>query len=266
MRVAKVLSILYLWTVVLGGVLLLARLFTGIDLDFSVELAVLILIVMASEWLVVSFPHGQLSAAYAITLGAFLLYGPAAAAWVTALGVLFGQGIANRGNPVRTTMFNGAQSVLAVYGAYWVYLLCGGVPYPGSLLTLVNIPALLAFSAGYFLINHLLVYVYLLPRRRVNLVGWRETLSWGASTYLFLVPLGFLVAVVHQEAGFTGAALVLLLSLVLQLFLRRHIRVELNNREMGILYEVARRLGTSAPADGLLDLILRETRQIIPYH
>jgi len=265
-RAGKVLHILYLWVVVIGGTVLLARLFPQVDLDFSMELAVLILVAMAAEWLVVCFPHGQLSSGYAVTFATFLLFGPAAAAWVTAMGTMFGQGIANRGNPVRTTLFNSAQSVLAVCGAYWVYRLGGGAAYPGELLTLANVLPLLVFSGTCFLLNHLLVYVYVLPKHRIGPVGWRQALVWDASTYLFLVPLGFLVALVYHGAGFASAFLVLLLSLVGQFFLRRYVQVELNNRELGVLYEVARRLGTSSSPDDLLGLILRETRRIVPYH
>lgn len=266
MRAGKVLQMLYLWAVVVGGGILLVRLFPQVDLDFSVELAVLILVVMVAEWLVVFFPRGQLSSGYAVTFGTFLLFGPAAAAWVSALGIMFGQGIVNRGNPVRIILFNSAQSVLAVCGAYWAYRLSGGVAYPGELLALVNILPLLIFSGTYFLINHLLIYLYLLPGRRIDPGGWRGTFVWSASTYLFLVPLGFLAAVVYQAAGLVGVLPVLLLGLVIQFFLRRHIMVEMNNREMGILYEVARRLGTDSDPGDLLDLILRETRQLVPCH
>lgn len=266
MRAGKVLNVLYLWAVIIGGLVLLAWLFPAVDLDFSVELAVLILIAMAAEWIVVSFPHGQLSASYAITLGAFLIYGPAGAAWVNALGTLFGQGIANRGNPVRTTLFNAAQSVPAVYGAYLVYLLSGGTPYPGEMLTLANVLPLLAFSVAYFVINNVLVALYLLPRRGLSFSGWRTALRWDASTYLFLIPLGFLVAALYQSAGFTGAFLVLLLGLIVQFFVRRFVVVEENNRELRLLYTVARGLSASADLDELFRLIMREIRRLVPYH
>ncbi len=264
-RAGNIFSVLYLWTVIIGGVVLLVRLFPAVDLDFSVELAVLILVAMAAEWLVVSFPHGQLSAGYVITFGAFLVYGPAGAAWVNALGTLFGQGIANRGNPVRTTLFNAAQSVPAVYGAYLAYLFCGGTPHPGEMLTLANVLPLLAFSAAYFALNNLLVTLYLLPKRGLSFSTWRTALRWDASTYLFLIPLGFLVAALYRSAGFTGAFLVLLLGLIVQFFVRRFVMVEENNRELRLLYTVAQGLGTSPDLDELLRLILREVRRLVPY-
>lgn len=266
MRAGKVLHILYLWAVIFGGAIVLALLFPGIDLDFSVELAVLILIVMVAEWLAILFVRGQFSSSYAVIFGVLLLYGPAAAAWVGALGTMFGQGIANRGNPLRTTLFNSAQAALGVYGAYWIYRWTGGVLYAGEVLKLENVPLLLLFSGAYFIINHLLVYFYLLSRQRLSWGAWRDSLYWDASSYLFLVPLGFLIAVIYQSAGFTGSFLVLLLGLVVQLFMRRYLAIEWHNRELGLLYEVARRLNSSSDLDGLLHLILRESRRIVPYH
>ncbi|MEW6540440.1 MAG: sensor domain-containing diguanylate cyclase [Bacillota bacterium] len=265
MRAGNIFSVFYLWSVTIGGVVLLSWLFPVVDLDFSAELAVLILLVMAGEWLVISFPHGQLSAGWVVTFAAFLVYGPAAAAWVTALGILFGQGIANRGNPARTTLFNAAQSVPAVYGAYLAYLFCGGTPHPGEMLTLTNVLPLLAFSAAYFVLNNLLVTLYLLPRRGLSLSGWCTAVRWDASTYLLLIPLGSLVAALYRSAGFTGAFSALLLGLIVQFFVRRFVMVEENNRELRLLYTTAQGLGACPGLDELLKLILREVKRLVPY-
>ncbi len=265
MRAGNIFSMFYLWSVTVGGVWLLSWLFPAVDLDFSAELAVLILIAMAAEWLVISFPHGQLSAGWVVTFGAFLIYGPAAAAWVTALGILFGQGIVNRGNPVRTTLFNAAQSVPAVYGAYLAYLFCGGTPHPGEMLTPANVLPLLAFSAAYFVLNNLLVTLYLLPRRGLSLSGWHTAVRWDASTYVLLIPLGFLVAALYRSAGFAGAFPALLLGLIVQFFVRRFVIVEENNRELRLLHTVAQGLGACPGLDELLKLILREVRRLVPY-
>lgn len=266
MRNGKALNLLYLWAVIVGGAVLLAELFPAIDFDFSTELAVLIMMAMIMEWLLVSLPYGQLSSGYAVVFGAFLIFGPATAAWISALGTMFGQGIMNRGNPMRTTLFNSAQSVVAVYGASLVYRFSGGVPAPGELLTLSNTGPLFLFSAIFFLLNNLLVYLYLWPKHQLSRVDWWDALRWEASTYLYLVPLGFLVALLYHAVGFSGALLILLLGLVVQFFLRRYLAVELANRELGVLYEVARRLATNVKPDNLLHIILQETRRIVPYH
>ncbi|HBC94942.1 MAG TPA: GGDEF domain-containing protein, partial [Pelotomaculum sp.] len=101
------------WLVVSLAVWQLCRLFPSLDLDQTGELLVIIFLGVLAELLAVSFPHGQLSGSFTLIIATFLIYGPAATAWVSGVATVFGQGIANRGNPLRTTLFNTGQYVLA---------------------------------------------------------------------------------------------------------------------------------------------------------
>ncbi len=265
MRAGQALNLLYLWVVIVTGGWVLGRWFSDLNFDYAVEFGVLMLVLIAAEWLVVFLPHGRLTCGFAVTLAAFLLFGPAAAAWVTALGTMFGQGIMNRGNPFRTTLFNAAQLAVSAYGAYHAYLLAGGLP--GQPLVLGNVLPIAAFCTAYFVVNHALVALYIRPKRgRFPLIGRRAGIEWDASAYLVLIPLGVLTAMLYQTIGLSGAVMVLLPVLAVQWILARFVRLELQNLEMEALYKVAKRLGTGLDLERLLDLILEETRRILSYH
>lgn len=257
----------YVWAVIGAGLFFLIQSFPGLDLDYAARLAALILLGVLAELLVVSFPHGQLSGGFAIVVAAFLVFGTPAALWINGWATLLGQGIANRGNSLQTTVFNAAQHILSVAGGAWAYAVLGGTVLQEGRMDGGVILPLLGFAVTYFVINHLLVYLYLHPRRRLfPSINWPHTLQWDASLYLLVLPIAVLMAHLYGVAGETAAVLCFLPVLVLQLLLQRVVRVELNNRELSVLYEVAKRLGSSLHVNRLIDIMLIETRRILPYH
>jgi len=256
--------ILYLWLVVGLAVWQLGSLFPVLDLDRGRELLVIVCLGLTAEWLAVSFPYGQLSGGFALVLSAFLIYGEAATAWVNGLAVLFGQGIANRGNPLRTTLFNAGQYILAVRAAGYAYKWCGGVPGPLSVKTLAP---LAAFAAAYILVNHLLIYVYLFPKRRYQLSGtWLDTVKWDGLTYLFTIPLGLLIAQIYGYVGLSGTLMLFLSVLALQFILRFYVRLQVVNRELTAFYDIAKLLeGNPAPAE-IAGEILNSAAKAFSFH
>lgn len=252
------------WLVVILAVWQLHSLFPFLDLDQTGELLVIVALGVLAELLAVSFPHGQLSGSFTLIIATFLIYGPAAAAWVSGLATVFGQGIANRGNPLRTTLFNTGQYVLAVVSAGWVFHLCGGAP---GLVSLPNALPLTAFTVTYIVINHLMVYFYLLPqRRRMPHMAWLDTIKWDGLTYLFTVPLGLLVAMIYPFVGMAGALMLFISVLVLQIILRFNVRLQVTNKELTAFYETARFLEENPGSIKILEQVLKNARKILTYH
>lgn len=252
------------WTVVILAVWLLSRLFTSLDLDQTGELLVIVFLGVLAEWLAVSFPHGQLSGSFTLIIATFLIFGPAATAWVSGLATVVGQGIANRGNPLRTTLFNTGQYVLAVMAAGLAFQACGGAP---GLVSLPNALPLGAFTLTYIVVNHLLVYLYLLPqRRRMPHLAWLDTIKWDGLTYLFTVPLGLLIAMIHPFVGLSGALMLFFSVLGLQIILRFYVRLQVTNKELTAFYETARYLEENPGSVKILEQILTNARKAVSYH
>ncbi|MDD4238992.1 MAG: sensor domain-containing diguanylate cyclase [Desulfotomaculaceae bacterium] len=252
------------WLVVILAVWQLYRLFPSLDLDQTGEFMVIIFLGVLAEWLAVSFPHGQLSGSFTLIMATFLIYGPAAAAWISGLATVVGQGIANRGNPLRTTLFNTGQYVLAVVAAGLAFLLCGGVP---GLVSLPNALPLGAFTVTYIVVNHLMVYFYLLPqRRRMPHLAWLDTIKWDGLTYLFTVPLGLLIAMIHSFVGMAGALMLFFSVLGLQLILRFSVRLQVTNQELTAFYETARYLEENPGSIKILEQVLTNARKALTYH
>jgi len=257
--------IFYTWLIIGLAFWQLSLLFPALDLDHGRELLAIVLMGVLAEWLVVSLPHGQLSGGFALILATFLIYGLPATAWVAGLSTMLGQGIVNRGNPMRTTLFNSGQYVLAAAMAAFLYDLAGGTSI--AKLSVENLVPLAVFVFAYIIVNHVLVYFYLLPgRRRFVQATWWDALWLDGITYLFSVPVGLLIAILYARVGLLNALVLFLAVLAGQFILRFYVRLQAANRGLTLFYETARRLGEGHGPKKLLSLILYNTRRVIFYH
>lgn len=250
------LGLLYTWTIILLGFGWLWKVFPQLNLDQGAILGLLIILGVLTEWLAVPFPQGYLSGSYVIVLATQLMCGGIATAWVTGLISIIGLGIANRGNPLRTTLFSSAQNVLAVAGASLVYELVTGELLPICLFTFV-----------YFAINHALVYLYLLPGRRDHpgLFGW-DALRWDGYTYLVTAPYGAIMAMIYSKLGVSWALLLYLPVLAVQLILRKYVQLELSNRELSALFQVAKGLRVNLDTETFFYQILQESQRVVRFN
>ncbi|MCL6559233.1 MAG: GAF domain-containing protein, partial [Firmicutes bacterium] len=263
-RPKSIFYILYTWFVVVTGILILIATAGRLDLDLGSELLVMATLWLVADGLAVSLPQGQLSAGWAVALTLFFTGGLPAVVWTSGLVTLIGQRLFGRGDPWRTALFNAGQCVLAFWLANMVYFRTGGVLAEKAAFT--NALPVLAFTATYFVANHLLVYLYLLPRRRYHpLILWREALKWDAVTYLFSLPLGYIMLFLWGKVAFWAAVFLFIPVLVLQFVLRLYVLLTLTNRELYALYHVARRLGESTSLERTLDFILGTVKRVVSF-
>ncbi|MEW6183215.1 MAG: sensor domain-containing diguanylate cyclase [Bacillota bacterium] len=264
MRPRGIIYILFTWMVIVAGTLILVATAGEINLDVSWEMLVMAALWLAADGLSVSLPQGQLSAGWAVALTLFFTHGFPALVWTGGVVTLLGQRLFGRGDPWRTTLFNAGQCILAFWLANYLYLRSGGLVVGKE--TLHNTLSVLVFTATYVVANHTLVYLYLLPRRRYHpLVLWREALKWDTVTYLFGLPLGYVMLFLWKETAFWAAVLIFVPVLILQFVLRLYVVLTLTNRELNALYHVARRLGESVSLDKTLDFILTTVKRVVSY-
>lgn len=258
------LHIIFTWIVVGLALWQLAVLLPALELDSVRELLLIVLLGVLAECLAVPFTYGRLSGAFVLVLSTFLIYGPAAAAWVSGLATVFGQGIANRGNPVRTVFFNAGQYVLAVAAADGMFRLSGGVQ---GLVLPVNILPLIVFTITYIAVNHILVYLYLVPNRHgmSGRVAWIDSIKWDMLTYFFAVPLGILIAMMYSHIGLSGTILLFFSILAVQLILRFYVRLQVTNMELTAFYKVAKTLEGSPESTEVMEQILTNAKKAVPF-
>lgn len=256
--------IIFTWLVVVFAVWRLAFLLPALELDSVRELLLLVFLGVLAECLAVPFAYGRLSGAFVLILSTFLIYGVAAAAWVSGLSTLFGQGIANRGNPVRTVFFNAGQYVLAVEAADGLFRLSGGAQ---GLPLSANIFPLLIFTISYIAVNHILVNLYMAPDRQgiSGHVSWYNSIKWDMLTYFFTVPLGILIAMIYGYIGISGTSLLFFSILAVQLILRFYVRLQVTNMELTAFYRVAKTLESKPNPTEIMEQILANAKRAVPF-
>jgi len=261
--------IIYSFGVTVLGLALLLKMFGDLDLDRSTEFAALILLGILIEWLAVNFPLGRLSGGFSLVLGTLLIYNLSASAWISSVAFFVGNGIANRENPIRTSIFNMAQHVLTLYASVRLANMLwdsemGGLTLTGPKTAFLH---LITAIVLYFAINHFLVYIYTYPGRKgTRMHSWQDTLRWDALSYLFSAPFGVVMSVLYQAAGISAALLLFIPVLTVQFVLGLYVRSELLNKELRAVYEINKRLAVHTNIHEIPAVLLKEMHRAISFH
>jgi len=258
---------LYVWLVIFTGYGMMATLLQQepLNIDLWREYGVLVILGVLAEWFVVSVPQGSLSLGFAIIFASFIRFDTTATVVVSVLSAFIANSIFSKDGLFRSTLFNGAQYTISAFAAATAYYYAGGQPL--DKISTPNVIPLAVFVLVYFFVNHLLVSLFLWPSVRFQTwTMWRSALKWDTLTYMFAAPIGVLMALIYEKTGTLGAVLLFIPLLTLKYLLRLYVNLEMANKELFALYEVAKNMGANLELAKTLGLILTETRRVVNYH
>jgi len=227
-------------------------------------LAVFVVIAILSEWAYVPLGRGAISLTFAVTLPAFILYGVGGAVLCETLGYIVGHALFDT-RDWRVKFFNVAQYVLTCAAAGYAFLLVSGEPR--LVLTSSDILGLAAFTLVYFVVNHVLVGIWLslVHPDESRQVIWFEPAKWEGFTYLITTPLGVAVIMLYAEGGLSGAAALFVVLLAAAFILRLTLKLDLVNRELKTLYESAEALAQGLDLDSIQAKVLKHLAKLASY-
>ena len=159
-----------------------------------------------AEFIPVDLPvGGVISIGFPIDFVLILVYGPALAMLITALGALIGEAIERKRSWYKI-MFNTSQFALTAGIAGLIYQYTGGIIGFQNFFKFIVPAALCAFI--YCLINLILVTMVISFDQGSRFTAvWRTNFQEILPTYLAEAPLGFLMAIVYVEVGIFGILL-----------------------------------------------------------
>ncbi|MBA3063420.1 MAG: HD domain-containing protein [Atribacteria sp.] len=160
-----------------------------------------------AEFIPVDLPMGgAISIGFPVDFVLILVYGPALAMLITALGALIGEIIERERRSWYKIIFNATQYALSVGVAGLVYQYAGGIIGFQNFIKFIFPAALCAFV--YCFINLILVTIVisLAQGGRIATV-WRINFKNLLSSYIAEAPMGFLMAIVYVEVGIVGILL-----------------------------------------------------------
>ena len=165
-----------------------------------------IILCTIAEFMPVELPvGGDVTIGFPIDFVVILVYGPAAAIIVTSFGVSIGEIIEGKTRWYKI-VFNMAQYTLSAGIAGMVYQGLGGVVGAVNLTNYIVPAAICAII--YFLINsNLFMIVVSLAEEIPILSVWKKRIKGTVATYIALVPMGFVMAMVYVSVGIWGIIL-----------------------------------------------------------
>ena len=159
-----------------------------------------------TEFMPVDLPvGGRVTIGFPIDFVVILVYGPALAMLITALGALIGETI-ERKRPWYKVIFNTSQYALSAGIAGMVYQGLGGVVGAANLSNYI-IPAAIC-AVVYYLINSNLFMIVISLAEEVSILSvWKNRMRGLIATYIALTPIGFVMAIVYVSIGIWGIIL-----------------------------------------------------------
>jgi len=174
----------------------------------NIWLAILFFLTISifAEFIPVDLPvGGVISIGFPIDFVLILVYGPALAMLITALGALIGE-IIERKVSWYKIIFNTSQYALTVGIAGIVYQQAGGVVGAQNIFRFI-LPATIC-ALTYCIVNITLFVMVVSFAQNVRIkTVWRTSIKEMIPSYIAEAPMGFLMAIVYTEVGIVGILL-----------------------------------------------------------
>ena len=159
-----------------------------------------------AEFIPVELPKGgHMTIGFPIDFVLILVYGPALAMIITALGVIIAETIGKKVSLYKI-IFDAAQYALTVGVAGLVYQYAGGVIGLQNFLKFIFPAALSALTYCFINLTLVTIVIFLDQGSSISTV-WRINFKENLSTYLAEAPLGFLMAIIYVQVGMWGILL-----------------------------------------------------------
>ncbi len=199
-------ALYYGWSVTGIGIVFLLVLIPGLLRVPLWDILFFTILMLISETLSVSLPRGDgtVSVSFALSYAGMILYGPAAAAWIGALGTIRAHDLRGR-VPIHAILFNRAMLGLVAGLSAYAYILMGATP--GMPRIPADLDALLVCAVVNTLINLSLTAPFLaLQSGNSSWSIFRTNLRWLIPNLAALAPIGLLLAILYASYGTLSVA------------------------------------------------------------
>ena len=200
---------IYIWVITASAIALFIYLMPSFPLLSNIWPVFIFFLAISTfaEFIPVDLPvSGAVSIGFPIDFVLILVYGPALAMLITALGALIGEIIEKERRSWYKIIFNASQFALSAGLAGIAYQKLGGVVGAVNLANYI-IPAIICALTYYFINSSLFVMVIHLAEGISLWSIWKTKLKGIITTYIALAPIGFIMAMVYVTIGIWGIIL-----------------------------------------------------------
>ena len=200
---------IYIWVILASAIALFIYLMPSFPLLSNIWPVFIFFLAISTfaEFIPVDLPvSGAVSIGFPIDFVLILVYGPALAMLITALGALIGEIIEKERRSWYKIIFNASQFALSAGLAGIAYQKLGGVVGAINLANYI-IPAIICALTYYFINSSLFVMVIHLAEGISLWSIWKTKLKGIITTYIALAPIGFIMAMIYVTIGIWGIIL-----------------------------------------------------------
>lgn len=191
--------------------------FTGYN-----ELILFIALIGLTESFTVAFKSISFSTSFAVTIAAYILFGPYMCMIIVSIGFLCrvlkveGRGYIHVFNtPIFGTVFNICALILPIIVANYFYLIMGGTYSIDKIQ--YNVVALIVFVIVYLIVNILIMSILMALKIKKNvLFCFMGNIRIGFLNSVVMLPIGILLAIVFTEYNYWGLIFVILAIVLLR--------------------------------------------------
>ena len=199
---------IYIGVITVSSITLFIYLTPSLPSFSNIWLAILFFVIISifAEFIPVDLPvGGVISIGFPIDFVLILVYGPALAMLITALGALIGE-IIERKVSWYKIIFNTSQYALTAGIAGIAYQQAGGVVGAQNIFRFILPATLCALTYCIVNITFFVMVVSFAQNVRIKKI-WRTSIKEMIPSYIAEAPMGFLMAIVYTEVGIVGILL-----------------------------------------------------------
>jgi putative nucleotidyltransferase with HDIG domain len=213
------------------------------SLDPIMVLLILALTGIAQRNPVMLYKSSSISVAFAVKIGAYVLFGTGVALWASIVGAAV-NAYTPKPKPARKAFFNFGQVAISTYLASSTYQLVGGAVPPGAF-----VPTMLAVAVSavvYFIVNSILLSTVITLTSDMHFFDvWRQNFAWMPVNYVATAVNGAALALAYQSLGIVGV-LVFVLPLMIawysfKLYMMKSTQLREQNKELVAMNESLQR-------------------------
>ncbi len=200
---------IYIWVILASAIALFIYLMPSFPLLSNIWPVFIFFLAISTfaEFIPVDLPvSGAVSIGFPIDFVLILVYGPAFAMLITALGALIGEIIEKQRRSWYKIIFNASQFALSAGIAGIIYQEFGGVVGTSNITNYI-VPATICAFTYYFINSSLFVIVIHLAEGISLWSIWKTKLKGIITTYVALAPIGFIMAMIYVTIGIWGIIL-----------------------------------------------------------
>lgn len=262
----------YVWIVAFlaFGLLLLGTYTSGFYIGQSWgKLFIFLIIMTLSEFYRIPVNQGYLSLEFGYIYFSVYAFGPIPAAYLKTLSTLISQYLFHYyddfSDKVYIISFNVGQHLISYFAAMGVYFLSKG--HLKNSYILLETMSQGAAIATYFLVNHVLVWYYILSKNKVFYINryWR-TLWQDFVTYLITIPIGLMMVHFYKQYfGFYAVFVVFIPYIIITHVYRLYVNLSATNQELTALYDVAATMTSTLDIEEVLEVVLASIQSVAPW-